>query len=310
MPTKNNYSLITLVALVLLLGGCAVNTGSLPKKKPVPNVGYQTAIHEQLTSLPKPAGKIPTAVYAFDDKTGQYRSSQQNTFSTAVTQGGASILTEALKDSGWFTPLERGGLQHLLKERKLIQRANGRQASTRPLKYANILLEGGIIGYEKNTVTGGIGAKYFGIGGDVEMRHDQVTVYLRAVSTETGEILKSVSVTKSILSHKTQFSFLRYIRPKRLMEAEAGYAQNTPRMIAVMEAIEKAVFDLTVTGIQEGLWKLKNPQKLNEIQKYTESAHVDSVLVFEDGKIVRKKKKNSQPELPKSEAHSKIQKDQ
>src|SRR3546814_8620815 len=44
-----------------------------------------------------------------------------------------------------------------------------------------------------NTLTGGMGAQYLGIGAHTQYREDNVTVYLRAVSTNTGEILKSRS---------------------------------------------------------------------------------------------------------------------
>ncbi|GAI34229.1 unnamed protein product [marine sediment metagenome] len=118
------------------------------------------------------------------------------------------MLIKALEDSGWFIPIEREGLPRLLKERELINETrkiykNNQGESLPPLPpllYASIILEGGIISYDTNLTTGGFGAKYFGLGGHVEYRRDQITIYLRAVSTTNGKILKSVSTTKTILS--------------------------------------------------------------------------------------------------------------
>lgn len=308
--------ILMIVLAAFLFSGCATGSGgsmSLEKDTPAPNVGYKTAIHDQLKELPLPAGKIRTAVYSFEDKTGQYKSGGKTTnFSTAVTQGACSILYEALKDSGWFTPLEREGLQHLLKERKIARQAKAQMASSQksqkqevtvrdnpPLNYASILLEGGIVGYDTNTVTGGLGVKFFNVGGDTQIRHDQVTVYLRAVDIQSGRVLKSVSVTKSILSHQVNFSVFRFVRPKRLLEAETGYSNNTPRMIATMEAIEKAVFDLIVSGVHEGLWKPEDPKSLEKFREYTEREHVDSILSYEDGELVRKDpEKVDLPDVP------------
>ena len=60
-------------------------------------------------------------MYGFRDQTGQYKSAPDSSFSTAVTQGGAALLIKALKDSGWFVPVERENLQDLLTERKIVR---------------------------------------------------------------------------------------------------------------------------------------------------------------------------------------------
>jgi curli production assembly/transport component CsgG len=58
-----------------------------------------------------------------------------------------------------------------------------------PLLYAGVLLEGGIISYDLNIITGGFGARYFGTGASVRYRQDRVTIYLRMVSTANGKYL-------------------------------------------------------------------------------------------------------------------------
>ena len=237
-----------------------------------------TVVHKQLVSLPPPEKKIVVAVYTFKDRTGQYKYSPNvATQSRAVTQGATSILIKALEDSGWFIPIEREGLGRLLKERELINTArknykNNQGESLPPLLYAGVLLEGGIISYDTNVVTGGFGAKYFGLGGDVEYRKDQVTIYLRAVSVESGKILKSVSTTKTVLSKEVHLGIFRFVSLQKLLEAETGLTTNEPPQMCVLEAIEKAVLSLIIEGIVDEIWDLKNPEDIKSpvIQRYLE----------------------------------------
>ena len=80
-----------------------------------------------LLNLPPAKEKPIVAVYSYTDKTGQ-RKSVENiaSFSTAVTQGAESMLIDALKTAGggtWFRVVERGGLDHLVRERQIIRSA-------------------------------------------------------------------------------------------------------------------------------------------------------------------------------------------
>ena len=245
------------------------------------SLAYITAVHKDLVSLPLPKEKVVAAVYQFSDQTGQYKYSPQvTTYSRAVTQGATSMLIKALEDSGWFIPIERERLAHLLKERDIIDTTRKSYKSSQgqslpplpPLLYAGTILEGGIISYDTNVLTGGFGAKYFGLGGDIEYRKDQVTIYLRAVSTQSGKILKSVSTTKTILSKEVHLGIFRFVRLKELLEAETGLTTNEPPQMCVLEAIEKAVVNLIVEGIADGIWSLKNPEDIKSpiIQKYLE----------------------------------------
>src|SRR5690606_25198029 len=151
-------------------------------------------------------------------------------------QGGTSMLIKALIDSGWFVPVERESLPNLLNERKIIQstryqnatEAGGNVQNLPPLLFSSILMEGGIISYDTNLVTGGLGVEYFGIGGSAETRRDQVTIYLRAVSVKNGRVVSNVSTSKTILSQKVGFNLFRYVSYQRLLEAEMGFSTNEP----------------------------------------------------------------------------------
>lgn len=217
------------------------------------------ATYQDLVSLPPPSGRIFVSVYDFRDQTGQYRPAPASTFSTAVTQGAAAMLTGALADSGWFIPLERIGLQNLLTERRIIRaefERFGRPDTLPSLRSASVMLEGGIIAYESNVRTGGAGAEYFGIGASGEYQVDQVTVTLRAVEISTGEVLANVNTTKTIYSKEVRAGIYRFIDFRRLLEAEAGITTNEPVQLAVMSAIESSVIHLIARGVESNLWNL------------------------------------------------------
>jgi curli production assembly/transport component CsgG len=225
-----------------------------------------TRINEKLRLLPPPAQRAAVAVYAYADQTGQFKPADAvQQLSRAVTQGATSVLIKALQDAGngsWFMVVEREKLDNLLRERRIIADMRNLYLGERqvnptalpPLLFAGILLEGGIIGYDSNTRTGGAGARYLGIGGDVQYREDTVTVYLRVVSTKTGEVLLSVVAHKTIISVALRGSAFKFVALDKILEAEAGFTNNEPEQIAVQQAIEKAVHTMIVEGSARNVW--------------------------------------------------------
>ncbi|MEO1627147.1 MAG: CsgG/HfaB family protein, partial [Bacteroidota bacterium] len=261
---------------LLLLGGlllCQACSSFIrqPIQPTQARLGEETQGTITLKSLPAPKDPIVVAVYKFRDQTGQYKPSENGTsWSTAVTQGATTILVKALEDSGWFVPIERENVSNLLNERKIIRssrkqfnQGNDNAVSSLPaLLYAGVILEGGIISYDANVITGGAGLRYFGAGGSNQYRQDRVTVYLRAVSTSNGKVLKTVYTSKTILSQAVDVGLFRFVRFGRLMEAEMGFTYNEPSEMAVTEAIEKAVLSLIVEGIEDNLWSLKEARQI------------------------------------------------
>jgi len=306
------------VAAALCPGGCSTDLATVGTTRATQ--GYVTAIHDDLITLPPPRDRLVVAVYKFRDQTGQYKtSSQATTFSTAVTQGATSMLIQALEESGWFTVIEREALTNLLNERKIIRSARAEYASQPgvqapalpplpPMLYAGILLEGGIIGYDTNLVVGGAGVRYFGVGGSGQIRKDQITLYLRIVSVQNGRVLESVSTSKSVLSREVDFGVYRFVRVKRILEVETGLSTNEPPTMAVLEAIEKAVYDLIVQGILDGVWQLKNPEDMNSpaIQHYLEERRQQEKAAFDKhGRLVKvKNDRSSAPVVPPQKTNS------
>ena len=252
---------VIIITIALSLSGCSTMGNLIPPAKQSAVTLEPTDVFSDLKSLPKPAGSIPVSVYSFRDQTGQYKpQTNVSSFSTAVTQGANSILVQALHESDWFTPVEREGLQNILTERKIIRAAqatNPSQGELPPLTTAKIILEGGIISYDTNVKTGGLGMEYFGIGASELYREDAISIYLRAVDVRTGQVLLSVATSKKVLSQEMRAGFFRYVSYKRLAEAEAGFSDNEPMSICVTQAIEKALTDLITKGIDRGLWAKK-----------------------------------------------------
>ncbi|RAK63488.1 CsgG/HfaB family protein [Hymenobacter edaphi] len=231
-------------------------------------LGAEVRASATLRSLPTPDERVVVAVYKFRDQTGQYKpTANGSSFSTAITQGATSILLRALEDSRWFEPIERENLGNLLNERKIIRSSRAeyseatgqKEPALPPLLFAGVILEGGIISYDANILTGGAGLRYFGAGASGQYRQDRVTVYLRAISTSNGQILKTVYTSKTILSQQVDASLFRFVDFKRLLETETGFTYNEPTEMAVKEAIEKSVQALVIEGMLEGLWVPRNP---------------------------------------------------
>ena len=246
-----------------ILSILAVSCSSLKPYETEPvRSNVESKANQSLLDLPKPNEKIVAAVYRFRDQTGQYQPSQQSiSYSTAVTQGATSILIKAMENSGWFTPIEREGISNLLNERRIIQstrQQNNDNTPLPPLLFAGIVLEGGIIGYDSNVMTGGAGARYLGIDVSGQFRKDQVTIYLRAVSTSSGRVLKTVHTTKSILSQKIDAGVFKFVATDELLESEVGVTFNEPSVMAVTEAIDEAVKRLVVEGVEDNLWQPEN----------------------------------------------------
>lgn len=254
---------LSILILPLLLSACTTWNTPVPSNigdKPV----VDTVKFTELKDLPPPRLKPVVAVYDFPDLTGQRKDGgSMSSLSTAVTQGATPLLIDALKNAGngsWFTVVERNRVDDLAKERQIVRQTReeylGDGANKlKPMLFAGIILQGGIVGYDTNVVTGGAGARYLGIGGDTQYRKDQVTVSLRAVSTDTGEVILNVQVSKTILSVGSSLSLFKFVDVgTKLIEGEAGMTENEANTLAVKIAIEAAVVELIKQGIEKRYW--------------------------------------------------------
>ena len=253
-----------LILMVFVLSGCAHIHMEGAKEEPVALKPKESLI-EKLPDLDGPP--ITIAVYGFTDKTGQMKPNDRlAVFSKAVTQGAEVFLIKSLQDSkNWFKVVERVGLDNLIKERQLIRNQRevyeGKDAKPlRPMTVAGVMIEGGIIGYDSNIRSGGNGARFLGIGGSQQYRVDEIVISMRLVSINSGEVLITNAVSKTIYSTQHNVGVLRFVDAgTKALELENGMALNEPTTYAVRIAIEQAVYDMIVEGEKKGMWRYKKP---------------------------------------------------
>ena len=262
-------SLITLATLGLI--GCSTvrPMGDIQIKS---EATVSETINKSFNNVPEPANPpVTIAVYGFMDKTGQRKPSNTlSLFSTAVTQGAESYLIKSLQEVGnrkWFTVVERVGLDNLLKERQMIKQTreiyDGSNAKMLPpLTLAGVILEGAIVDYNSNTLTGGTGARWLGIGPYTQYTQDLVVISLRLVSVTTGEVLTTVTVEKNLLSTADGVTALRFFnQATRAFEFDSSQTFNEPGNYALRSAIETAVVEIINKGERQGLWKFKDKEQ-------------------------------------------------
>jgi len=275
---------IAVILLGLILTSCASTKSTTTFKGDMPYV-EGTPTHELLKAIPELDNqpKITIAVYRFQDLTGQRKPSTKfSQLSTAVTQGSDTFVIQALKavsNGTWFQVVERNGLDNLVKERQLIRSTrdlydgeNEIDKILKPMLFAGLIIEGGIVGYDSNTQSGGQGARYFGIGLSEQYRVDQVTVSMRIVSVQTGEILLTTNVTKTIASYASGGDVFRFLDlGTKALELETGVAVNEPVNYTIRTAIEFAVLELIKSGEKQGFWKYKEKEieipKVHDLSK-------------------------------------------
>jgi curli production assembly/transport component CsgG len=226
---------------------------------------------KELYNLPAPERQAVVAVYDFPDLTGQRKDKDGiASISTAVTQGGTPLLISALRDAGggtWFRVVERNRVDDLAKERQIVRTTReeyvGEGANKlEPMLFAGLIVQGGIIGYDTNIQSGGVGARYLGIGGTTSYRKDQVVIALRGVNTNTGEIILNVQVSKTVLSVGRDLSLFKFVDVgTKLVEAEIGMTENEANTMAVKMATEEAVLQLIKQGVEKGYFKYKEEKQ-------------------------------------------------
>jgi curli production assembly/transport component CsgG len=261
---------IVITALACLwLAGCAATARVDPEyMTEQPKVANQDFFKREENIVKPPKGdKVTVSVYNFKDLTGQRKPNDKlAVFSSAVTQAPDAYLVKALQDVGdgkWFRVIERGDIDNLIKERQLIKSMRdlyeGEKAKPLdPLLFSGLIIQGGVIGYDTSVQSGGAGLRIAGIGPSTQYRSDLVTVNLRVVSVNNGEVILSVTTTKTILSFSDSVSMLRFVDAGTLsIEGEAGLSVNESVNLATQRAIEAAVVEMIKQGVQKKYWRFK-----------------------------------------------------
>ena len=260
---------LLLCLLAILLSSCA--SRNVLEGSGIPNVVIKDASvlslqSEELKNIPPAKRKAVVAIYpnSLPDLTGQRKSNGQFAlFSSAITQAPEAFLIRALKHAAsgdFFKVAERVGLDSLTKERQLIRSTRDNfdeESKLKPLLLAGLLMQGGVLSYDSNIHSGGLGARFLGIGSSKQYRSDSVSVSLRLVSVSTGEVLLEVLTSKRILSVSLSQDVFRFvdIKGSSLVEIEGGTAANESTSIALQKSIEAGVLEMIKLGIKEGYWE-------------------------------------------------------
>ena len=248
---------IAFICIALALAGCAGTKKGPLSKTPAK---LQDPYLAKLASIPPNRTPVPIAVYSFTDQTGQRRASEVYAdLSNAVSQGGNDLLIGMLLRTGqgnWFDVYERDELKAVVQERNLKKIAKRR--GNPKLASANYVLTGGIVGYDSNFLTGGLGARYLGIGGKAKYRSDLITASMRLVDVRTGKVLVAVESHDTVISYGLSGLGVRYFSG-RLFEAEAGYTRNEVTTLSMRRAIAKALLILIGRAVTENIWKMSDP---------------------------------------------------
>lgn len=257
------------VLVMGLVTGCAQPSTKKDLLEEAPIITPSSQTGQNLEMLPPPSHKVDIAVYQFPDLTGKNEPNDSiAVFSRAVTQGGSGLIIDALKRAGngrWFTVVERTGLTDLLQERQLIRatRQEFNKDTAKPLppiRFAGLIVQGGILTYDANTMTGGVGANFLGVGVNTQYRRDIVTVGVRIVSVQSGEVLTSVTTTKTVYSVGLTGNLYKFVALDKLLQAEAGVTRNEPTQMAVRQAIDLAVYATVMEGTRAGIWNFADSQ--------------------------------------------------
>ena len=188
-----------------------------------------------------------------------------------MTQGADAYLVKTLADVNngkWFKPVERVGIDSLIKERQLIRQMREIEFGDKapplpPLMVSGLIIEGGIIDYNSDTKTGGNGVRYLGIGPNTQYSEDMVVINMRLVSTQTGEILDSVTITKTVISTSEGITAFKFFDlGTHAFELDGQQTANEPGSYAIRSAIEAGIVEIIKRGEKKNLWHYKINKEL------------------------------------------------
>ena len=250
-------SVSTLFVLICLLNLTACSRFGNKEVVPAEQASLSLLDSDSYRNLPTSAPLI-VGVYEFTDQTGQRAVLDRPTseMSTAVPQGLASMLVQELKavdDGKWFRVVEREGISKILNERQIVTATLGDDGQLQPLLLPGIIITGGAVSYDRKVYQEFNGLGVASVNAKNEVYSDQVSIALRVVSVQTGEVIEAIFVTKSILSQMNGLSGLKIINTTTL-GLEAGSVENEPVSIATRMAIAAAVEELRKRGIENQWW--------------------------------------------------------
>ncbi|NLL43137.1 MAG: curli production assembly protein CsgG [Firmicutes bacterium] len=255
------FIMVGLLALSLLIGGAASRDAPPPPPAEVVaqdmealleapetvllSVDNITTASQLLAALPEPKERIPIAIYAITDSTGQFKA-DGGASSTVVTQGSTEMLITALQRSRQFSILDRVRFADLMNEQNLVSSARvvpGQGPVLGALTGASYMISGSITEYQVSKETGGIGLVIAGKGGSTEYAKASVALDLRVTNLTTGEVVWAESLRGEVIGEKVGLQLFSFLG-KNIVEFETGSGKQQVINLVVRTLLEEAVFKL------------------------------------------------------------------
>jgi curli production assembly/transport component CsgG len=259
------FVMIGLLALGLLIGGASGR--NTPPPPPVEIVQEMEAVlaspedvlmsvtnvttaSQLLAALPEPEQRIPIAIYAITDSTGQFKA-DGGASSTVVTQGATEMLITALQRSRQFAVLDRVRFGDLMNEQNLVSSnrvAPGQGPELGVLSGAKYMISGSITEYQVSKETKGIGLIIAGRGGTQEYAKASVALDLRVTHLSSGEVVWAESLQGEIIGEKVGLQVFSFLG-KNIVEFETGSGKQQVINLVVRTLLEEAVFKLVQSQV-------------------------------------------------------------
>lgn len=260
------FIMIGILAISLLLGGISGND-TLPPPTPAEVVQDMEAVladpgsvllsqenvttaSQLLAALPEPEEKIPIAIYAITDSTGQYKA-DGGASSTVVTQGSTEMLITALQRSRQFAVLDRVRFGDLMNEQNLVSSNRvvpGQGPELGVLTGPQYMITGSITEYQISKESGGIGLIIAGKGGTQEYARASVALDLRVTHLSSGEVVWAESLKGEIIGEKIGIQLFSFLG-KNIVEFETGRGKQQVINLVVRTLLEEAVFKLVQSNV-------------------------------------------------------------
>lgn len=261
------FIMIGLLALSLLVGGFAGanETPPVPTQAEIVqemvellaspesvliSTSNVTTASQLLASLPEAEEKIPIAVYAISDSTGQFKA-DDGAVSSVVTQGSTEMLITALHRSRQFSILDRQRFGDLMNEQNLVASNRvvpGQGPGLGVLTGAKYMITGAITEYQVSKETGGIGLVIAGKGGSQEYAKASVALDLRVTNVSSGEVVWAESLKGEIIGEKVGIQLFSFLG-KNIVEFETGRGKQQVINLVVRTLLEEAVFKLVQSAV-------------------------------------------------------------
>jgi hypothetical protein len=110
---------------------------------------------------------------------------------------------------------------------------------------------------------------------------------MRLISVNSGEVLLTTAVSKTIFSTQHNVGMLRFVDAgTKALELENGMALNEPTTYAVRVAIEQAVYDMIIEGEKKGIWRFKKSVQASRPEEVKVESKKEDVKVEEKKDVV------------------------